>query len=48
MICTGAAILFGRFISNKISLSKLNIAGGVIFMAFSGYTFYLAAMNEND
>lgn len=46
--CTMAAIIFGRLIANRIKLIYLNIAGGLIFIAFSAYTFYLAATGEND
>jgi len=47
-VCTSAAIIFGRLIANRIKLFYLNIAGGLIFIAFSAYTFYLAATGEND
>jgi len=48
LVCTSAAIIFGRLIANRIKLFYLNIAGGIIFIAFSAYTFYLAATGEND
>jgi len=47
-VCTLAAVLFGRFISQKVSLTLLNVVGGIVFIAFSGYTFYLAITGTND
>ena len=30
------------------NFSSVNLCGGLLFLGFSGYTFYLAATNEND
>jgi len=46
--CTLAAIIFGAAIAKKVSMTILNLCGGLLFLGFSGYTFYLAATNEND
>jgi len=46
--CTLGAVIFGSIIAKKISLSILNFCGGLLFIGFSGYTFYLAITHEND
>merc|ERR1712131_461181 len=46
--CTLAAIIFGAAIAKKVSMTILSVCGGLLFLGFSGYTFYLAATNEND
>jgi len=46
--CTLAAIIFGAAIAKKVSMTILNLCGGLLFLGFSAYTFYLAATGEND
>lgn len=46
--CTLAAIIFGSTIAKRVSMTYLNVCGGLLFLGFSGYTFYLAATGEND
>lgn len=46
--CTLAAIIFGAAIAKKVSMTILNLCGGLLFLGFSAYTFYLAATHQND
>lgn len=46
--CTLAAIIFGAAIAKKVSMTILNLCGGLLFLGFSAYTFYLAATGKND
>jgi len=39
-ICTGIAVIGGRFIAQKISIKTVTIAGGVVFIIFAIMTFF--------
>ncbi|CBY37235.1 unnamed protein product [Oikopleura dioica] len=46
--CVGLAVLLGKFVVSKIKITYLNIAGGVLFLGFSAFTFYNAFMNPEE
>jgi len=46
--CVGLAVLLGKFVVSKIKITYLNIAGGVLFLGFSAFTFYNAFMHPED
>lgn len=41
-ICTGLAVLGGRFLANKISQRTVALSGGLLFFIFSAHSFYSA------
>ncbi|CAG5103404.1 Oidioi.mRNA.OKI2018_I69.chr1.g758.t1.cds [Oikopleura dioica] len=46
--CVGLAVILGKFVVSKIKITYLNIAGGILFLGFSAFTFYNAFMHPED
>ncbi|CAF1393746.1 unnamed protein product [Rotaria magnacalcarata] len=40
-LCTGLAVIGGRFIAQKISVKTVTLVGGVVFLAFAVSAFYI-------
>lgn len=44
-LCTGLAVLGGRFVAQKISPKTVTLVGGIVFLAFALSAFLLGPDN---
>ncbi|KHJ91190.1 hypothetical protein OESDEN_08950 [Oesophagostomum dentatum] len=45
-LCTGIAVIGGKFIAQKISVRTVTIVGGVVFLIFALSTFFINDLDE--
>jgi len=47
-ICTGLAVLGGKFIENKIEEKWVNLSGGILFVLFGCHSFFFGGEMSNN